>query len=72
MNISKNNAKDIIVKDLAKIAAERAHGKVNEIEHLAAAHGLGGILDIAVNLAESKINVDIDGDGDTGKMGKKE
>jgi hypothetical protein len=60
----------VIVKDLKNIALDKAHTKVNEIEKMADKNGLGGIFDIAVNIAESKTNFDIDGDGDVGKMGK--
>jgi hypothetical protein len=52
-----------VVAGVENIARE----KLRDVKRSAAKSGMGGALDVAVNLAEDKTGIDLDGDGDVGK-----
>ena len=54
-------------KEIVHAVGNMAHGKLAEVKHAAAASGLGGLVDLAVNLAEQKTGIDLDADNDIGK-----
>lgn len=54
-------------KEIVHTVGNMAHEKLSEVKKEAAAHGLGGLVDLAVNLAEQKTGMDLDGDNDVGK-----
>lgn len=49
-------------------AAGVVHGIVGEAKAKADAAGLGGVFIVAEHMAEQKLNVDLDGDGDKGNV----
>ncbi len=54
-------------KEIVHTVSNMAHEKLTEVKHAASASGLGGLVDLAVNLAEQKTGMDLDGDNDIGK-----
>ncbi len=54
-------------KEIVHTVGNMAHEKLTAVKHAAAASGLGGLVDLAVNLAEQKTGMDLDGDNDIGK-----
>jgi len=60
-------AKNPIAEGVMGMVGNAAHEKVAELEKMADEKGLGGIMNTIVNLAEDKVGMDIDGDGDIAK-----
>ncbi len=64
-------AKDFSRTEIGKKVVSGAKGavqsKVRDLKRSANAKGVGGVLDLALDLAEKKTGIDLDGDGDAGK-----